>query len=1184
VPAKLSGLLDAAAADPALVAARGSIGAADLTLTGPVAIQPLVIAATAAAGPTVLAVTSSGREADDLVDALRSLLPPDAVALYPGWETLPHERLSPRADTVGQRMAVLRRLAHPDDSDPATGRISVVVAPVRSVLQPQVPGLGDLKPVALQAGDSGRELTELVEDLVNAGYTRNELVENRGDFAVRGGILDVFPPTEEHPLRVEFWGDEVEEIRYFRVVDQRSLEVAQQGLWAPPCREVLLTPDVQRRAAELLVQFPELGDLLDPISHGQAVEGMESLAPVLVPELTLMIDELPAGSHILVCDPERVRSRAADLVRTSEEFLAASWAAAAGGGKAPVDLGAASLRGIDEVQAEARARALPWWGISALTGEHGVASAFEEAPGYRGDTDAAMNDMRGWLRDGWRVALAFDGHGSAQRAAERLTGADVPARLVGVADLEPGVVDVVTGRLGGGLISSRLKLAFLTEADLTGQRGSLTKDTSRMPSKRRNAIDPLLLKPGDYVVHEQHGVGKYVEMVRRTVNGGEREYIIIEYAASKRGQPGDRLFVPTDSLDQVTKYVGGEAPSLSRLGGADWAKTKGRARRAVKEIAAELIRLYSARMATKGHQFAPDTPWQRELEDAFAYVETPDQLGAIDEVKADMEKPLPMDRVICGDVGYGKTEVAVRAAFKAVQDGKQVAVLVPTTLLAHQHLQTFSERMSQFPVVIKELSRFTAGADVEAITNGIVDGSVDIVIGTHRLLQQTVRFKDLGLVIVDEEQRFGVEHKEYLKSLRTAVDVLTMSATPIPRTLEMSLTGIREMTTILTPPEERHPILTFVGAYDERQIAAAIHRELLRDGQVFYIHNRVESINRAASKLAQIVPEARIAVAHGQMPEAALEQIMLGFWEKSYDVLVATTIVESGLDIPNANTLIVDRADMFGLSQLHQLRGRVGRGRERGYAYFTYPPERPLTETAYDRLATIAQHTEMGAGMAVALKDLEIRGAGNLLGGEQSGHVAGVGFDLYVRLVGEAVADFRGESPEEQTDVKVDLPINANLPAEYLPGERLRLEAYRALATAVTDEGVDAVRAELVDRFGPVPPPVENLLAVARFKVLCRHYGVTEVSLQGGGASGGTVRFSPIELPESAQLRLGRLYDKAQYKQAISTMVVPRPKGVVKPDGTFAETKFGGEPLRDIPLLAWCGDVLAAITGVPVPA
>ncbi|MDT4928041.1 MAG: hypothetical protein QOF92_908 [Pseudonocardiales bacterium] len=1184
----LSGLLEAALLDPALSAvteraaadsAAGTDSSASLTISGPTGVQPFAIAATARSGRLVLAVTSTGREAEDLVDALRCLLPPDEVALYPGWETLPHERLSPRADTVGQRLAVLRRLAHPSKEDPASGPLSVVVAPVRSLLQPQVPRLGELVPVELHAGDDGLELGDIVEDLVGAGYARTELVEKRGDFAVRGGILDVFPPTEEHPLRVEFWGDEVEEIRYFKVADQRSLEIAEHGLWASPCRELLLTPELQERAAALLGEHPELSELLDPLSRGEAVEGMEALAPVLVDELTLVLHELPAGAHVVLLDPERVRTRSADLVRTSQEFLDASWAAAAGGGKAPVDLGSASLQDLDDVHAEALELGLPWWGITALTSdaEGTVPSDFDEAPSYRGDTEAAMTDLKTWTRDGWRVALVFDGHGSAQRAVERLAAAEIPARLVAEATGEPGVVDVTTGRLLAGLVAPDLKLAFLTEADLTGQRGSLTKDTRRMPSRRRNAIDPIQLKSGDYVVHEQHGVGKYVEMVRRTVNGGEREYLIIEYAASKKGQPGDRLFVPTDSLDQVTKYVGGESPSLSRLGGSDWARTKGRARKAVKEIAAELIRLYSARMATKGHAFSPDTPWQRELEDAFAYVETPDQMAAIDEVKGDMEKPLPMDRVICGDVGYGKTEVAVRAAFKAVQDGKQVAVLVPTTLLAHQHIQTFSERMAQFPVVIRELSRFTPPSEVDAIGAGIVDGSVDIVIGTHRLLQQTVRFKDLGLVIVDEEQRFGVEHKEYLKGLRTAVDVLTMSATPIPRTLEMSLTGIREMTTILTPPEERHPILTFVGAYDERQVGAAIRRELLRDGQVFYIHNRVESINRAAAKLAEIVPEARIAVAHGQMAEGALEQIMIGFWEKQYDVLVATTIVESGLDIPNANTLIVDRADMFGISQLHQLRGRVGRARERGYAYFTYPPERPLTELAYDRLATIAQHTEMGAGMAVAMKDLEIRGSGNLLGGEQSGHIAGVGFDLYVRLVGEAVADFRGDTAEEQADVKVDLPVDGNLPVDYLPGERLRLEAYRALASAMTDEAVDAVRAELIDRYGPIPPPVENLLAVARFKVLARRFGVTEVSMQGN-----SVRFSPVELPESAQLRLERLYDKAHYKQAVSTISVPRPKGVVKPDGSFAEVKFGGEPLRDIALLNWCGEVLAAVAGQPV--
>jgi transcription-repair coupling factor (superfamily II helicase) len=662
-------------------------------------------------------------------------------------------------------------------------------------------------------------------------------------------------------------------------------------------------------------------------------------------------------------------------------------------------------------------------------------------------------------------------------------------------------------------------------------------------------------------------------MVSRTVNGGQRDYLIVEYAPSKRNQPPDRLFVPTDALDQLTRYVGGEQPALSKLGGADWQKTKGAARKAVKQIAAELIRLYSARMATTGHTFGPDTVWQRELEDAFPFHETPDQLAAIDEVKADMQQPVPMDRVICGDVGYGKTEIAVRAAFKAVQDGKQVAVLVPTTLLANQHYKTFSERVAQFPVKVRVLSRFQSDAESRQILEELAAGQIDILVGTHRLLQPTTRFKDLGLVVVDEEQRFGVEHKEYLKTMRTAVDVLSMSATPIPRTLEMSLTGIREMSTILTPPEERHPVLTYVGAWDDKQMAAAIRRELLRDGQVFVIHNRVQSIDKAAAKIRGLVPEARVAVAHGQMKEHELERIMVGFWEREYDVLVATTIVESGLDIPNANTLIVDRADTFGLSQLHQIRGRVGRGRERAYAYFTYDPTRPLTETSVDRLTTIAHNTDFGAGMAVAMKDLEIRGAGNLLGGEQSGHIAGVGFDLYVRLVGEAVADYRAqisgqEVPEEPAEVRVDLPVDAHLPHDYVPGERLRMEAYRKVASIQDDQQAAAVLEELTDRYGTPPAPVLNLLAVARFRAAMRALGVTEVSLQGRA-----IRISPVPLRESQQMRLSRLADGATYKAAVETVSLKVPVG---PDRRT--------PLRDVALLENLHALLTAVLEKPVAA
>jgi transcription-repair coupling factor (superfamily II helicase) len=1171
----LSGLLDVVLEDPALRQALAAPQTAALDLTAPAGLRPFVVAALARQGRTVLAVTATGREAEDLVAAVSSLHDGNRVALFPSWETLPHERLSPRADTVGRRLAVLRRLAHPSADDPATGPVDVVVAPVRSLLQPQAPGLGDLEPVQLTPGeDVDGGLDAVVRRLVDLAYARVELVEKRGEFAVRGGILDVFPPTEEHPVRVEWWGDTVEEVRSFQVADQRSLGVLAHGLWAPPCRELLLTPEVRQRAKALAATHPELAETCDRIADGTPVEGMEALAPVLVDELRLLVDELPTQTSVVVCDPEKVRTRAHELVATSREFLEASWATAAVGGAAPIDLGAAAYRTLVDVRDHAREIGLPWWTVTPFTSDAELEDdtlvlAAKQPTGYHGDIATAVADVKGWLADGWRVALTTEGHGPAQRLVEVLRDDDVAAHLtehVGQAP-PPGVAQVSTGCLGTGFRSDLLRTVLLTETDLTGTRGLGSKDPSkRMPSRRRNAVDPLSLQPGDLVVHEQHGVGRYVEMVQRTVQGATREYLILEYAK------GDKVFVPTDQLELVTRYVGGEGPSLDRLGGADWAKRKGRAKKAVKEIAAGLIQLYSARMAAPGHAFGEDTPWQRELEDAFPYVETPDQLAAIGEVKADMQQPVPMDRVICGDVGYGKTEIAVRAAFKAAQDGKQVAVLVPTTLLVQQHYNTFRDRFAAFPVTVRAVSRFNSDREQKEVMDGVREGTVDVVIGTHRLLSSQTQFRDLGLVIVDEEQRFGVEHKEFLKQMRTAVDVLTMSATPIPRTLEMSLTGIREMSTILTPPEERHPVLTFVGPYDEKQISAAIRRELLREGQVFYLHNRVESIDKVAARLRELVPEARVATGHGQMSEEALEQVMVGFWEKDYDVLVCTTIVESGLDIPNANTLIVERADAFGLSQLHQIRGRVGRGRERAYAYFTYPPDRPLTETAHDRLATIAQNTEVGAGMAVAMKDLEIRGAGNLLGGEQSGHIASVGFDLYMRLVGEAVSDFKrgGSGEQEQVlETKVDLPVDAHLPHDYIPGERLRLEAYRRLAVAYDDAAIAAVRAELTDRYGPLPDPVDRLLAVASFRAHARQFGLSEVSAQGNH-----IRFAPLELRESQVLRLQRLYPRSLVKPAVATVLVPRP----------TTARIGGTPLRDAALLGWARDLLDAVLGNSVGA
>jgi transcription-repair coupling factor (superfamily II helicase) len=1118
---------------------------------------PYVSATVAKTRPVVL-IAATERAAQDLANALTDFVPEENIAVFPAWETLPHERLSPSSDTVGRRMAVLRRLSHPQEIAP----IAVLVTSVRAFIQPIVAGLGDVPALNVATGEEF-PLEQLVSELSRLGFDRVDLVDRRGQFAVRGGIVDLFPPALEHPLRVEFWGDTIEEIRSFSIADQRSLGIAIDRIFATACRELLITADVSAKAASMISAHPELSEMLEKIAAGIATEGMESLIPVLVPKLEMLIDVIDKNAIIIEAEPERLETRAHELVTTSAEFLEASWSNATAGNVSPIDLAASAFRNYREIRDESNSHA--WLGLTTLAGPQDESPSVEATPDYHSKIEDFVADIQAWWKSGVRVAVSMAGHGSTERLVSTLMELGIPARQNEelTVDLTDQVVEVTVGRQDSGIQVKSAKLVLVTEVDLFGSR-DVSKENRSLPSKRRVVIDPLTLKSGDFVVHEQHGVGRYIEMSQRTVANATREYLVIEYAASKRGQRGDRLYVPSDQLDQVTRYVGGEAPSLNRLGGGDWAATKSRARRAVRQIAGELIRLYAARMASKGFSFSLDSPWQRELEDAFEYVETPDQLVTIDEVKRDMENDIPMDRLVCGDVGYGKTEIAVRAAFKAVQDGKQVAILVPTTLLVQQHFETFSRRYAQFPVKLAALSRFQTDAQVRDVISGITDGSIDIVIGTHRLFNPEVRFKDLGLVIVDEEQRFGVEHKEHLKALRTNVDMLTMSATPIPRTLEMAVTGLREMSTIQTPPEERHPVLTTVGPYDEKFITAAIHRELIRDGQVFFVHNRVESINRVASKLSELVPEARIAVAHGQMNEHILEQIIVDFWERKYDILVSTTIIESGLDIPNANTLIVDRADTFGLSQLHQLRGRVGRSRERGYAYFLYSPEKPLSENAHDRLSTIAAHTDLGSGMAVAMKDLEIRGAGNLLGGEQSGHIADVGFDLYVRLVSEAVEEVKtGGVAVVDELVKVELPVDAHLPHDYVSEERLRLEAYRRLADARTNEDVTGVVEELTDRYGSMPTPVETLVSIARLRVSLKAVGVTEVI-----ATSSHVKFSPIELPESKVLRLNRLYPGSVIKPATRTIVVPRPKGQLI--GSVSQTP-------DVDLVDWVNTWVSAV-------
>ena len=1182
----LTGLARLIESDAALDRATGSLASGRSgVLVMPKGARPPAIAALArsAQARPALVLTATGRDAERLTNALRSWI--DGVEMMPAWETLPHERLSPQVDTMARRIAVLRRLAHPVEGDNHAGPISVLVVPIRAFLQPVISGLGELEPVRVRPGDRV-DLEDLAHRLAALGYERVDMVESRGQLSVRGGILDVFPPQEAHPVRVELWDDEVDEIRAFSVQDQRTLGLLEEGLWAPACRELLLTDAVRARARDLSDDLPGAAEMLSLASEGIAAPGIESLAPVLASGMDRLIDLVPKDSPILAADPERIRARAADLVATTEEFLAAAWSVAAGGGATPLQASAASFLHLDDLIAEG---GRPWWELTELppaelagidedaheSVEGGASPSgprasvvsptlmrmgMREVRPYRGDFAAACHDLKALADAHWTIVVATEGPGPAKRIRTILAESGLHAAFV--EDLgqtpEAGSILVTTAQAEAGFVAPELKLAILTESDLTGRAGASTRDMRKMPSRRKKGIDPLALHPGDYIVHDQHGIGRFIELVSRTVGRADsavtRDYLVLEYAPSKRGQPGDRLYVPTDSLDQISKYTGSDQPALTKMGGAEWAKTKARAKKAVNEVAKELIRLYAARQATRGRAFGPDTPWQRELEDAFPYVETPDQLVTIDEVKADMEKSVPMDRLLTGDVGYGKTEIAVRAAFKAIQDGAQVAVLVPTTLLVQQHVETFTERYAGFPVSIASLSRFSSAKEAEEVKAGLASGKIDLVIGTHSLLTGTVSFKNLGLVVIDEEQRFGVEHKETLKALRTDVDVLSMSATPIPRTLEMAVSGIREMSILQTPPEERQPVLTFVGSYTDQQVSAAIRRELLRDGQVFFVHNRVDSITSVAAHVQELVPEARIRVAHGKLSEHQLEEVIVDFWNHEFDVLVCTTIVETGLDISNANTLIVDRADVFGLSQLHQLRGRVGRGRERAYAYFFYPGDKTLTETAHERLKTIAANTDLGAGLAVAQKDLEIRGAGNLLGGAQSGHIEGVGFDLYVRMVADAVAMFKGEVPEVKPALRLDIPVDAHIPESYVPGERLRLEVYGKIAAVATAEQEADLRDELADRYGPIPRQLDLLFAVARMRELLRSRGLEEAVLQGK-----YLRVNPIELRESQVLRLKRLHPGTVIKAAVRQLLVPVPM----------TKRMGGDPLTDESFLEW---------------
>jgi transcription-repair coupling factor (superfamily II helicase) len=1038
-----------------------------------------------------VAIFSTDRLAERFLQEINSWDSTLKTLVFPALETLPHETIKPTAEVVGKRNYVLQKLAGPLEE-------KIVIATSIAALMQPIPK--ELKATELLAVGAGQSIDFLafVTRLVELGYQREELVQGRGDFAVRGGIIDIFPPQLAHPIRIEFFSDEIEEIRFFSLSDQRTIEVAKER-----------------------VEIPSL------IYQAESYENFSNY--------------LTEKTRVFFFDPEKLKRRAEDVIKTDQEFIEVFWQTQAEAEIETKKLKELKLLEFDELEQDFESKNCSIIYSTSL-------AIFDESSEFEsldlkvrpsglahGNTLENFENLKSQLTEKNNLAVVVAGAGLAQRVLEQAGEFSIPAGIQSENEFTSKILNIYQAELMSGFEYLPIELTVLNEKEIFGQK-TRDKDTEKLPTRRRKQIDVLTLTPGDFLVHEQHGIGKYLELQNRKVANVQREYLVIEFAASKRGQPSDRLYLPTDQLDQITKYVGGESPALSKLGGSDWEKTKGRARKAVKQIAAELIRLYSIRQTSKGFAFSQDTPWQKELEDAFAFVETPDQLSSIEDVKRDMEKPFPMDRVIAGDVGYGKTEIAVRAAFKAAQDGKQVAVLVPTTLLAQQHFQTFSERFAAFPIKTAVLSRFQSKQQITLTLEEINLGKVDVVIGTHRLLTHDVKFKDLGLVIVDEEQRFGVEHKEHLKALRTNVDVLSMSATPIPRTLEMAITGIREMSVIQTPPEERLPILTAVGPSNDHQIAAAIRRELIRDGQVFYVHNRVESIDRLVSKLKDLVPEARVAVAHGKMNESQLEQVILDFWEKKFDVLVSTTIVESGLDIPNANTLIVDRADTFGLSQLHQIRGRVGRGRERAYAYFLFDPKKTITETAHERLKTIAQNTDLGSGMAVAMKDLEIRGAGNILGQQQSGHIAEVGFDLYVRLISEAISKAKGEDEVSHEELRIELGVEAYIPESFISHERLRLEAYKSLSEIQSAQELVDFAKQLADRYGNYPPEVNRLMEVASLRILARRANLTEVIL-----TNNKIKFAPVSLPDSRSVRLTRLYPGSVIRPMVRTILIPAP-------------------------------------------
>jgi transcription-repair coupling factor (superfamily II helicase) len=1058
------------------------------------AAKPAVLAAIAREGLQLLAVAAKPQRALALSEELAGWLGDDTgVLLFPERDALPFERVAPDPEALAARLRALRAV---QDS---TG---VVVASGIALAQRTLETRNASRIQLVLSAGTRTTQERLIMELTDLGYRMMPVVEQPGDLARRGGIIDVFPSTEAAPVRIELLGDQIESLRWFDPASQRSSGRLDQAA-IPPAREVLglarAVHDLSQRLdmSNMSAEHPErFEEELSRLAEDDALPDEGFYVPFLAQ--ASLLDNIPETALLVIDEPAEL----AQALEEHDAHVASMRAEAEARGEVPLGLPWPHML-HDELQERLRRfpnrLALSRW---ATDGEEdrGRASTvvrlpFTPAEAYGGRLRALVSDVVAQTERGGSVIIVSQQTG---RLSALLGEDGVTAQVTATPDVpRPRSVAIVLGSQpeGWALAASDPPLTLLCDREVFG----FAKQRRHIPRRAPMDRDAFLagLTPGQYVVHIDHGIARFAGLVRRRIGDIEREYLELHY------DRGDKLFVPAEQIDRVSRFMGpsDQQPSLTRLGSQEWTRAKERVRRAVADLARELLELYASRQLVSGRSFSSDSAWQHELEASFPYVETPDQLSAIHEVKLDMERPRPMDRLVCGDVGYGKTEVAVRAAFKAVMDGSQVAILVPTTVLAQQHFNTFRERLAGFPARIEMLSRFRSDREQTAIVKGLASGSIDIVIGTHRLLQKDVSFKDLGLVIIDEEQRFGVGHKERLKQMRKEVDVLTLSATPIPRTLHMSLSGIRDMSTMETPPEHRLPIKTYVTEYDDVIVREAILRELERGGQVYFVHNRVHDIEMVTSQLRRLVPQADFGIAHGQQPEEQLARAMSDFTNGRIDVLVCTTIIESGLDIPNVNTIIVHKADQFGLAQLYQLRGRVGRGAARAYAYLLFDKYRALSETAQKRLQAIFEATELGSGFQIALRDLEIRGAGNLLGAEQSGQIGAVGFDLYVRLLGEAVERLKalreGRQPPppktQQTSPTIDLPFAAHLPPSYVGDMDLRLALYQRLAAVETAAQADEIAQEVRDRFGHAPPAAENLLFAVRVRALARQAGVTSV-------------------------------------------------------------------------------------------